>query len=512
MINESRYQSVCSLETNASCWNAEVHRLNLEFSDVMSSVVILMVALMVVGFIGNTIVLAVYRHRQNRTTAQIFIMYLAGTDLLACIVIHPYVIYKLFNNYSQTWTAVCKMFEFTIHASLTISGVALLAIATDRYLAICRPIKFLDFHKHIYKIILATFAFGTFGSTPLLLFYGSRSEEMRVDNHIFVGYKCDYTENYRGSAMVGYSVFVVSGFLLEIAGMVILYKNVAVVAFRSRRRVNPVPVKPGDIMPMMTVAIVSSKTSALGSNSWKAWTLNANISKTSSLDACSPKTSTLDPSSSKMSNLVTSSLNTFVPGTCSSKTSTHNISSSKTFAQEPFTKISKLSLSTQINSVSSNELSESRLKLLDVSKQPCASKQAIENSKLPISIENIKELPQSIPQSMSPIITAMKSPLIQRLNRTKNLSSGLKAAKILFLVTAVFLLSWLPFFTLRLMYTVGILSPVGRSQFREVLEHFLNHCFYVNNAANPLIYSVINANFRQECRKLLKRLCGWMDG
>ena len=494
MINETGHRIVCSLETNASCWNTEVHRLNDEFSNMMSSVVVLMVALMVIGFTGNTIVLLVYGHRPTRTTAQIFIMYLASTDLLACIMIHPYVIYKLFNNYNQTWTAVCKVFEFTIHASLTISGVSLLAIATDRYLAICRPIKFLDFHKQIYKIIFATFAFGTLGSIPLLLFYGQSLEEIIIGNHIFVGYKCDYTENYKGSAMFGYSTFVVSCFLLEIVGIVVLYKNVAVVAFRSRRRVRPIAVEPRDGMPMTDIGTDIPKTSTFVTN------LSTRFTEMSQLDSRSMKSFCVDDFSTKMSSLAKKASNVSIPGTSSTTELTLNNSvRTVTLAQE-----SKLNFITTVNAVSSNELS--RNLQLDSSVQPIST----ERKELAKPNRYITETDQAAQarQIVSHANATDKSGQIQRLDRTKKLSSGLKAAKILFLVTAVFVLSWLPFFSLRLMYAVGILSPVDRSPHRQVLEHFLNHCFYINNAANPLIYSMINQNFRLECWNRLKRLCG----
>ena len=407
---------------------------------------------MVVGIVGNTAVFIVYIHRNHRTTANIFIMYLAGTDLMACGVIHPYVIYKLFHNYSQTWTGACKIFEFAIHASLSISGLTLLALAIDRYLAICRPVKFLDFHKHIYKIILATFTVGIVGSTPLLVFYGSKAEKILVNDYLFIQYKCEYTEEYNGSVMTGYSVFVVTAFLLEVIAIVVLYKQVAVVAYRSRRRVNPMPEKPDGHS---------------GAGSMRRAPLKF-LSSTNSSKKQSRKLSLL---SSKISIEV-------------------NVYPKET---------PKLNVSAP-SSATKEELHVPRICSANVNNSFHSEKKVTETSICAFTSEPTRKV------SEARICAIIPEPRVQRLNRTKNLSSGLKAAKLLFLVTAIYFLSWLPFFILRIIHTVDSHSWYDRSPSRQVLEHFLNHCFYINNSANPIIYSAINKQFRLECWKLLKKL------
>lgn len=428
MVNGTLSPVVCGLTSNVSCWLYEVHRLNEEFTDLMFPVVILMICLLTVGIAGNSVVLVVYINRNNRTTANIFIMYLAGIDLMACAVIHPYVIYKLFNNYGQTWTVACKIFEFTVHASLAVSGLTLLAVAIDRYLAICRPVKFLHFYKHIYKIVLATFATGIIGSTPLLIFYGSEPEIIQMSDYTFIGYKCEYTKTYNGSAMTGYSAFVVCGFLLEIVAMIVLYKNVAVVAYRSRRTVKPISETPGFF---------------------------SDSNKTSPLKIATQTTKT-SHSSPQITVKVIQEDNQVVD---------HSYQQNLISKQ---TKLTKMFLGSEINTPKSQSGS--------------------------VTMTNVNSVRKSGPK--------------QRPIRTRSMSSGLKAAKMLFLVTAVYLLSWLPFFILRVLHTSGIQSWTNRPAPLKVLEHFLNHCFYINNAANPIIYSVINKNFRLDCWKILKRLCG----
>ena len=68
---------------------------------------------------------------------------------------------------------------------------------------------------------------------------------------------------------------------------------------------------------------------------------------------------------------------------------------------------------------------------------------------------------------------------------------AISAAKMLFLVTAVFFLSWLPFWVIKIRAMV-----VGGDMLKEpVYQKLLSHMFYTNNAINPFIYTFMNKNF-----------------
>ena len=455
MTNNSEQLPECSLSSNVSCWNAEVARLNLEFARLMVPVEVLMVTLMVVGIFGNAMVLIVYIHRNNRTTANIFIMYLAAIDLTACSVIHPYIIYKLFNNYDQTWVAACKIFEFILHANLGISGLTLLLIAIDRFLGICKPVKFLNFHKGIYKLILATFTFSVVVSLPLLEFYGPKPETLEFSEFIFVGFKCDYRDIYQDSvSRTVFSTFIMACFLSQFVAMAVLYKNVAVVAYRSRRAILPMEPASG------------SGGNKTGYSSGIA-TFTTQVSQPEIRE--------------KLSKFGISSVD-------------RHLATAWTTDVRP-----------NLHNKESQDVSEGRLANFNVPKvQTGVSVDSIASGRKPFSHQL---LGSSTKSAVTLCCNSTNSDI--RLNRTKNLSSGLKAAKILFLVTAVFLISWLPFFILRVCYTIDKSYWNDYSPARKVIEHFLNHCFYINNAINPVIYSVINKNFRQECMKLFTRACGY---
>jgi hypothetical protein len=76
-------------------------------------------------------------------------------------------------------------------------------------------------------------------------------------------------------------------------------------------------------------------------------------------------------------------------------------------------------------------------------------------------------------------------------------------------ITAVFFLSYLPYFALS--FVRAFMGDLDRTLRGAPLVAFnIFHYFpYLNAVANPLIYSVLNLAFRSECAKLLGRLAFW---
>lgn len=89
-----------------------------------------------IGIIGNIPVLIVYFHRKEQTASNTFIKALAMLDLIVCSLIMPYtMVYELHLVQSDL---VCRTFEFIRHFAIFASGTTLVAIAVERYIAVCR--------------------------------------------------------------------------------------------------------------------------------------------------------------------------------------------------------------------------------------------------------------------------------------------------------------------------------------------------------------------------------------
>lgn len=425
----------CGFRTNYSCWNEVVDSLNLKWSRLVVPVEMMMCGFMIVGAIGNGIVLLVYSCRKQKTTAIIFAMFLACIDIFSCLVIHPYVIYKLFNNYDQTWSIACKIFEFFVHFNLSLSGLALLLIAIDRFLAICRPIKFLLFRQHVVKALVTITIVAAVISVPLFEFYGASPLEIHVINSTVTGYKCHYRKKYLNStSLMAFGTFIMSGFIVEIIAMAVLYKHVAVTAYRSSRAVCP-------LSNAYSLAGINHPTT---SNS-KAQTTSGTMHDT--------ELPTLSPSEGPLRDALN---------------------------------CEEVQCNTKNTSFDTGRAGISAM---------CLTKSIVHTD----CVTSRTHIPtHTHAQSYGTIRSATAN---------RHFESRLKASKMLFSVTVVFFLSWMPFFIMRLCVTLDPDYWNDQSDSRLVIESLLNHVYYLNNAANPIIYTIINKNFRHDCRIVFMKHC-----
>ena len=93
----------------------------------------------VVGSVGNSMVLYVYVRKRNKLASTIFIITLAGTDLMTCVIIIPYTMVVNYLDYVLHFDILCKAYMFLITSNVPFSAFIMGAIAVDRYLCICHP-------------------------------------------------------------------------------------------------------------------------------------------------------------------------------------------------------------------------------------------------------------------------------------------------------------------------------------------------------------------------------------
>ncbi|KAH3742152.1 hypothetical protein DPMN_048887 [Dreissena polymorpha] len=93
----------------------------------------------VLGTIGNSLVLYIYSHKKEKSTAGIFIMSLAGTDLFTCLFIMPFTEAVVFLEYKLKYDVACRIYMFFITCNIPFAAFIMVAIAFDRYFCICHP-------------------------------------------------------------------------------------------------------------------------------------------------------------------------------------------------------------------------------------------------------------------------------------------------------------------------------------------------------------------------------------
>ncbi|XP_055453371.1 gastrin/cholecystokinin type B receptor [Psammomys obesus] len=113
--------------------------------------------LMSVG--GNVLIIVVLGlSRRLRTVTNTFLLSLAVSDLLVAVVCMPF---TLLPNLMGTFVfgpVICKAVSYLMGVSVSVSTLSLVAIALERYSAICRPLqaRVWQTRSHAARVILAT--------------------------------------------------------------------------------------------------------------------------------------------------------------------------------------------------------------------------------------------------------------------------------------------------------------------------------------------------------------------
>ena len=95
--------------------------------------------LSVMGTAGNALVLYVFSKKKDRLTSTLFILGLAFVDFTTCLIVIPYTIYIEYVDFHIKYDILCKIYQFLITSNIPFSALIMAAIAVDRYFCICHP-------------------------------------------------------------------------------------------------------------------------------------------------------------------------------------------------------------------------------------------------------------------------------------------------------------------------------------------------------------------------------------
>ncbi|GFO08354.1 hypothetical protein PoB_003485900 [Plakobranchus ocellatus] len=93
----------------------------------------------VLGTVGNALAFLIYYRKRDKGTSTIFILSLAVTDFLTCLISIPYTIATELLVYRHTYDLVCKLYIFLQTMVIPLSSLIMVAIGIDRYFCICHP-------------------------------------------------------------------------------------------------------------------------------------------------------------------------------------------------------------------------------------------------------------------------------------------------------------------------------------------------------------------------------------
>lgn len=151
--------------------------------------------IMVVGVVGNALVLLVYSMRYKRSPARVYILFLASVDFSICLFGLPYHLIDLTHPYTYNDELSCQILTFIIANLFHMSVFGLIVVAVDRYLKICHPLGTFQVSYFGKKraCFVATVS-AVLLSWPYLILYGPSEMEAPATN--LTGHACFFHTKY----------------------------------------------------------------------------------------------------------------------------------------------------------------------------------------------------------------------------------------------------------------------------------------------------------------------------
>ncbi|KAL2087603.1 hypothetical protein ACEWY4_016431 [Coilia grayii] len=135
--------------------------------------ILLYILIFLLSVFGNLLIIGVLTlNKRMRTVTNSFLLSLAVSDLMMAVFCMPF---TLIPNLRQDFTfgaAMCKIVTYFMGISVSISTFSLVAIAIERYSAICNPLKSRSWQtrSHAYKVIAATWVISIIIMVPYPVF------------------------------------------------------------------------------------------------------------------------------------------------------------------------------------------------------------------------------------------------------------------------------------------------------------------------------------------------------
>ncbi|KAK0045140.1 melatonin receptor type 1B-B [Biomphalaria pfeifferi] len=173
-----------------STWRHCKHESTLDFIPAL----VFLSLLIVVGIIGNTLVLVVYTTKMTRTPLRVFIIHLAFFDLLAEILVIPGEIYDMFHVWNFKFPTVCKIRRSLSATFIISSALILVAISTTRYKVVCGSLGNHLTLAQIKLLSIANVMVSSLIATPYAIIQGSQT--VKTPDPLITGSFCQVDDSY----------------------------------------------------------------------------------------------------------------------------------------------------------------------------------------------------------------------------------------------------------------------------------------------------------------------------
>ncbi|XP_067665974.1 neuromedin-U receptor 2-like [Haliotis asinina] len=177
---------------NVSHGNMTLQEVNDAMAVLLIPAMVYVGLMMIVGLVGNGLVVYVFPTKLTTGTQSVLITCLAVFDLLSCIIAMPTEIADMRFFFMFGSVFACKMFRCVNTFCAICSILTLLGIAVDRYRKVCCPHKKQLGTNQVKIVIGLSILFSALFSWPAIAIYGIRSADTGVEN--LIGQDCSTSD------------------------------------------------------------------------------------------------------------------------------------------------------------------------------------------------------------------------------------------------------------------------------------------------------------------------------
>uniref|UniRef100_A0A3Q3F8W4 Gastrin/cholecystokinin type B receptor n=1 Tax=Kryptolebias marmoratus TaxID=37003 RepID=A0A3Q3F8W4_KRYMA len=180
------------IDCNVSCINSSVPPRPAARASEMDMFRILLYSLIfLLSVFGNLLIIVVLIvNKRMRTVTNSFLLSLAVSDLMMAVICMPFTLIPNILEDFIFGASMCKIVSYLMGVSVSISTFSLVAIAIERYSAICNPLKSRAWQtrSHAYRVIAATWVVSLLIMVPYPVF--SILKSFPKDNGTTTGHQC----------------------------------------------------------------------------------------------------------------------------------------------------------------------------------------------------------------------------------------------------------------------------------------------------------------------------------
>ncbi|XP_052378304.1 cholecystokinin receptor [Oncorhynchus keta] len=217
--------SSLELTNITTCGNAYVvlKPQHVKQKEVDSLRILLYSVIFLLSVFGNLLIIVVLTvNKRMRTVTNSFLLSLAVSDLMMAIFCMPFTLIPNLLEDFIFGPTMCKIVAYLMGVSVSISTFSLVAIAIERYSAICNPLKSRAWQtrSHAYRVITATWLLSFMIMSPYPVF--SHLVDVPLKDNITIARMCRHIWPHREveqtwNMMLLLTLFVVPGVVMIVA-------------------------------------------------------------------------------------------------------------------------------------------------------------------------------------------------------------------------------------------------------------------------------------------------------